>query len=151
MSHPFSHIRNYRQASSSLATSGQPSETDLHAIAGDGYEVVINLALHDDPRYSLNDEHGLVEGLGMIYVHIPVQFGAPTRADLETFLDAMTQHKSRKVWLHCAANYRATAFLGIYRLLREGWDYPQAFELLATVWEPDDVWSAFILECLGER
>ena len=51
-------IHNYRQASADLATSGQPREEQLGPIAAAGYDVIINLALHDDPRYSLRDEAG---------------------------------------------------------------------------------------------
>jgi hypothetical protein len=40
------------------------TEAQLRAAASEGYEVIINLALHDDPRYSLSDETGLIEGSG---------------------------------------------------------------------------------------
>jgi catechol 2,3-dioxygenase-like lactoylglutathione lyase family enzyme len=41
-------IYRYRQATDDLVTSGQPREDELAAIAGAGYQVVINLALHDE-------------------------------------------------------------------------------------------------------
>ncbi len=72
----------FRQAAPDLATSGQPQQDELAAISEAGYEVIINLALHDDPRYSLKDEASSVNELGMEYIHIPVQFGAPTESDL---------------------------------------------------------------------
>ena len=139
-----SEIYQYRQAMADLATSGQPSEEQLVAIATAGYDVVINLALHDDPRYSLKDEAAFVRQLGLEYVHIPVQFGAPTEADLVTFFEAMDAYKGRRVWIHCAANKRVTAFLGLFWRLREGCPEDRAFELMDDVWEPDSVWSAFI-------
>ena len=71
----------FRQATPNLATSGQPQEDELAAIADAGYEVIINLALHDDPRYSLKDEASSVRELGLKYVHIPVQFDAPSTND----------------------------------------------------------------------
>jgi len=49
-------ICGYRQADANRATSGQPTEAQLAAVADAGYEVVVNLALHDDPRCSLADE-----------------------------------------------------------------------------------------------
>jgi protein tyrosine phosphatase (PTP) superfamily phosphohydrolase (DUF442 family) len=137
-------IHQYRQAAPDLATSGQPSEAQVRQIAEAGYEVVINLALHDDPRYSLKDEAALVTALGLEYVHIPVQFGAPTESDLARFFDAMESHQGRRIWLHCAANMRVTAFLGLYRQIREGWTEDRAFELMDAVWKPNAVWSAFI-------
>ena len=139
-----SDIHNYRQAAPDLATSGQPREDQLAAIAAAGYNVVINLALHDDPRYSLIDEASSVRALGMEYVHIPVQFGAPTTHDLTQFFEVMDRSKGRRVWVHCAANMRVTAFLGLYWQLREGWPQERAFALMRNVWQPNDVWSSFI-------
>jgi len=141
-------IYNCRPVDARLTTSGQPSEEQLAALAGEGFEVVINLALHDIPQYSLRDEPGLVRSLGMAYVHIPVQFTDPTEADLLAFFAAMDLHQHRKVLIHCAANKRVTAFLGLHRVLRQGWPPAEAFALMRSVWEPDPVWSAFIAAML---
>src|SRR5437764_1238461 len=97
----FAAIFNYRGVDAYLATSGQPTEAQLASIASDGFEVVINLGLHDDRRYSLRDETATVQALGMTYVHIPVQFGAPTESDASAFFDEMDRHHDRKVWVHC--------------------------------------------------
>ena len=143
---PFSvhDVYNFRQAAPDLATSGQPTEEQLGAIAAAGYNVVVNLALHNDPRYSLRDEATSVRALGLDYVHIPVQFGAPTEGDLVAFFEAMDRNAGRRVWIHCAANMRVTAFVGLYRVLRRRWTEQDAFSLMDTVWKPDQVWSAFI-------
>ena len=137
-------IYNYRPVSPELATSGQPRESELAAIAAASYEVVVNLALHDDPRYSLADEAGTVRSLGMDYIHIPVQFASPTAADLATFFQAMDRCEGSKTWIHCAANMRVSVFLGLYCALRQGWDVERAFELMNDLWKPDEIWSAFI-------
>jgi protein tyrosine phosphatase (PTP) superfamily phosphohydrolase (DUF442 family) len=139
-------IYNCRELSPTLATSGQPKEDQLRAIAAAGYEVVINLALHDDPRYSLADEAEVVKTSGMKYVHIPVQFAKPERADLDAFFAAMDEHRGKKVWVHCAANMRVTAFLGLYWSIREGWETTRAFELMDSLWKPNKVWASFIAE-----
>ena len=65
-------IYKVRAIDESLCTSGQPTVAQLQEIASAGFQTVINLALHDDPRYSLPDEAGTVRSLGMGYVHIPV-------------------------------------------------------------------------------
>ena len=141
-------VRNFRALDEDLLTAGQPSENQLADAARQGCQVVINLALHDDPRYSLKDEAGTVRGLGMDYVHIPVQFTAPAEQDLLAFVAAMDAHRGEKILVHCAANYRVTAFVGLYRVIREGWTSESAFEPLRSVWEPDDVWRRFIAEML---
>jgi uncharacterized protein (TIGR01244 family) len=132
-----------------LMTAGQPTQDQLAAVAQAGFEVVINLALHDDPRYSLPDEAGLVRSLGLQYIHIPVQFGAPSDEDLQRFCDAMDAARGCKVFVHCAANKRVTAFLGLYRVLRLQWSEAQAFDAMRSIWEPDAVWSAFIARTLA--
>lgn len=141
-------IYQFRQAADGLATSGQPRDDELPAIAAAGYEVVVNLALHDDPRYSLVDEAGAVRALGLEYVHIPVRFDAPTERDLAAFFDAMDARRGKRIWLHCAANLRVSAFLGLYRRLRLGWPEERAFELMHDVWAPNPVWARFIRERL---
>jgi len=143
-------IYNYRAVDEAIGTSGQPTVAQLAGIAQAGYRTVINLALHDDPRYSLPDEAGTVRSLGMDYVHIPVQFATPTEADLKAFFAAMDAHGGEKVWVHCAANMRVSAFLGLYRVLRQGWPRDKAFELMRGLWEPNEVWSAFIAKALAE-
>jgi protein tyrosine phosphatase (PTP) superfamily phosphohydrolase (DUF442 family) len=87
----------------------------------------------------------------MTYVHVPVQFSAPTKNDLRLFFDALDLHKERRVLVHCAANYRVTAFLGLYRVVRLGWARDDAFGLMRSVWEPNDVWAQFIAAVLGEQ
>jgi len=137
-------IYQWRAVDPLLAACGQPTEDQLRAVAADGFKTVINLALHDDPRYSLPDEAGLARSLGLTYVHIPVQFSAPTESDLGRFFDAMDAHRHEKVLVHCAANKRVTVFLGLYRVLRLAWERELAFALMRDIWEPDAVWSAFI-------
>ena len=87
----------------------------------------------------------------MEYVHIPVKFDAPNRSDLKTFFDALEQHRGRRIWIHCAANIRVTAFLGLYRVLIEKWAVEPAFELMNSVWKPNKVWTAFISDTLRGR
>ena len=139
-----SDIINFREIDETLLTSGQPTEEELSAAARDGVEVVINLALHDDPRYSLADEPGTVRSLGMTYVHIPVRFDAPTEQDLFAFFDAFDAHKGKRILVHCAANKRVTAFVGLYRVIRQRWNDERAFAPMKTVWEPNENWAPFI-------
>ena len=137
-------IYNFLPVTHFLSTSGQPTEAQLSALAEEGYELIINLALHDDPRYSLKDETSFVKSLGIEYIHIPVQFDKPLKSDLISFFDAMESNKNKKIHVHCAANMRVTAFLGLYFLIREGKSKEEAFEPMWQIWKPDSVWSSFI-------
>ena len=143
-------IFNFLAIDDSLSTSGQPTEAQIAELAKGGYEVIINLALHDDPRYSLPDETSHVESLGMEYIHIPVQFDAPRKSDLVAFFEAMESNNGKKIHIHCAANMRVSAFLGLYFLIRERKTKEEAFEPMRSIWEPDAVWSSFIASMIRE-
>lgn len=142
-------IYNFRWCGPDLATAGQPLEEEIPAIAQAGFQVVINLALLD-ADYSLRDEPGLVRRLGMTFVHIPVAWEMPTQAKLLAFFDAMAQHDGQRIFLHCAANMRASVFLALYRILRLGWQQDTALAEVHDIWQPDFVWQSFLDQSLAE-
>jgi len=137
-------IYNFLPLTPFLSTSGQPTEKEIAALAEEGCEVFINLALHDDPRYSLKDEASYVKSLGLQYVHIPVQFDRPLKSDLVAFFHAMESNKGKKIHVHCAANKRVTVFLGLYFFIREGKSEEEAFDPMWEIWKPDVIWSSFM-------
>lgn len=143
-------IYNYRRLTDRLATAGQPTEAELAVIAQAGYEVVVNLALHD-AEYSLPDERKTVESSGMRYVHIPVEWARPLRSDLERFFGVMDEMSDKRVFVHCAANKRVSAFIALYRILRLGWPRDAAFAEMHAVWEPDAVWTRFLNDMLASE
>jgi protein tyrosine phosphatase (PTP) superfamily phosphohydrolase (DUF442 family) len=92
----------------------------------------------------LPDEAASVTRLGMGYTNIPVDFACPTEADFERFCAVMQQLRPVPVHVHCAANYRVSAFLYRYRREILGVSDAVARHDLDAIWQPDDVWSAFI-------
>jgi uncharacterized protein (TIGR01244 family) len=142
-------IYNFIQLSEEIATSGQPTAEQLKNIAQAGFEIVINLGL-TGTDYALADEEGWVRQLGMSYIHVPVLWEAPTRENLEAFFSVLEEHKSKRIFVHCAANMRVSVFMALYRILRLGWTCERAFEDVRKIWEPDGQWSAFIEDILGQ-
>jgi protein tyrosine phosphatase (PTP) superfamily phosphohydrolase (DUF442 family) len=141
-------IRNFRRLDDQVATAGMPTEEQLRAVAAAGVETVINLALPTSPG-ALPDEQAIVTSLGMDYVHIPVKFDAPAAGDFAAFCEAMETRRGQKLFVHCAANYRVSAFMALYRIRQLGWSSDAALAELREVWEPDEVWSRFITAQLG--
>jgi uncharacterized protein (TIGR01244 family) len=138
-------IYNFYQVNDKLACSGQPHEEQLASIAGEGYQTVINLGLHDG-KYALADEAASVKALGMNYRHIPVQFDNPQLDELDTFIAEMKQHTDEKICVHCAANYRASCFTGLYLLATGQLSVDGMNDFIANIWQPDAVWQQFIDE-----
>ncbi|HZI78662.1 MAG TPA: protein tyrosine phosphatase family protein [Vicinamibacterales bacterium] len=143
-------IKNFIEVSGQLGTAGQPSEAQLREVADAGFEVVVNLGLLD-PRYCLADEAGTVSGLGLAYHHIPVDFNAPQPADLQRFFDVMDAARDKKVFVHCAANYRVSSFVALYREARLGWSPQQGDAHMRRVWEPNETWTRFMAEARARQ
>jgi protein tyrosine phosphatase (PTP) superfamily phosphohydrolase (DUF442 family) len=77
-----SEIYSYRGIGDRLGTAGQPTEAQFQMIREAGFETVINLALPTSDN-ALPNEESVVTGHGMSYVHIPVNFQAPTSQDFQ--------------------------------------------------------------------
>lgn len=138
-----SDIYNFRSLGDKLATAGQPTEAQLRHVREAGFETVINLALPTSDN-ALPNEGSLVTSLGMSYVHIPVNFQAPTSQDFSAFCRVMNAFEGRPVFVHCAANMRVSAFVYLYRVLFKNIPAPQAECDLYAIWHPDAVWTRFI-------
>lgn len=136
-------IFNFLALSSSLATSGQPTEKQFALIARAGFSLVINLAPHDGEN-ALEDEESLVRELGMQYMHIPVDFKAPTEWQYLRFCHALKDAGDEPVWVHCAANMRVSAFVYRYRIEKLNMEEEKARQDLETIWSPFGVWKEFI-------
>ena len=138
-------IYNYWFYDDRLSSSGMPTAEQMKSVADAGVKVVINLALKTS-QGALENEDTVVESLGMKYIHIPVEWSEPTRQNLEDFFKAMDAHKDEKLFVHCQANYRASSFIMLYRVLRLGWRKEQAIPVMERMWNPEDfpVWQKFI-------
>jgi protein tyrosine phosphatase (PTP) superfamily phosphohydrolase (DUF442 family) len=142
-----SDIRNFVLVEGRIGTAGQPSEAQLAVVAAAGFDRVINLGLLD-PKYCLADEAACATGLGMAYQHIPVRFDAPALDDFTAFVAAMDATPTdARVFVHCAANYRVSAFVGLWAELRLGWTREKADQHGSRFWQPNPVWQAFIAAC----
>ena len=104
------------------------SAEDLAGLGAAGYDVVVNL-LPDDSTYAVEGEEAIVRGQGLRYVPIPIDFATPTHEQLEEFVEAMDANEGRRVHVHCAANYRVSAFYSLYAMRRGWWTAEEADEL----------------------
>ncbi|HSH74572.1 MAG TPA: protein tyrosine phosphatase family protein [Longimicrobiales bacterium] len=141
---PLETIRNFQVISERLASAGQIGYEQIPLLRQEGYEVVVNLATADAER---NAEEGfLVTQTGLTYVQIPVVWQAPTVEDVEMFFDVMDANRERKIFVHCIANMRASAFIYLYRTLVEGVPEAEARATMNAVWDPSSTaqWAELI-------
>ena len=144
---PIDSIQNYFALPLSIGTSGQPTNQQFKDIEAAGFDVVVNLAMPDSEN-ALANEGTLVSENGMTYIHIPVPWDAPNENHLAQFfgvMDAMVA-QNKKVWVHCAANYRASAFTYKYLTMNQGLSEPESTTPLLTKWLPymDEAWQGIM-------
>jgi len=137
-------IRDYRRLDDRIATAGQPTRLELAAVAEAGYQAVINLHTSSD----LPDEGEVVRALGLEYVHINVPWEHPERSHLERFFVAMEARQGQRLFVHCAANKRVSAFMALYRIHKQSWPVEKAMAFVDLPTFPP-VWQAFIEEMLA--
>jgi len=130
-----------------LASSAQPTREWLANVKRN-YDVLVNLA-PPQVQGSLADEGGIVASKGVVYVNIPVNFGAPTAEDFRMFSEVMKAAAGRSVFVHCQANFRGSSFVLLYRVIHEDADLSQTLAKLNGVWVPDPVWKKFIESTLA--
>lgn len=134
-------IRNYHVVDEHLGTGGTPGSGAMEALSADGYELIVDL--RED--FDTNEARDALAN-GMSYINVPVSWRSPGDDELEAFMLIMEANPEKKVLVHCAANYRASAMVYLYQVIGEGRDSEEAFEDVEAVWEPNETWREFIEE-----
>jgi protein tyrosine phosphatase (PTP) superfamily phosphohydrolase (DUF442 family) len=139
----FDTIRDLVLATDRIATAGQPTAEQFASIREAGYPIVVNLALPTSTG-ALPNERELADTAGIEYVHIPVDWQQPSAADVDAFFAVMDANRERRVFVHCALNNRASAFVYLYRRIRDRVSDREASEPMYRVWMPFDQWADLV-------
>lgn len=119
-------IKRFIQVSPQLYRGGQPDREGFEYLKELGIRTVVSFRNDDDER-------SIVESLGMNFVHIPVTFrpfgGDMPEAAVAKFLSVVDNPASGPVFVHCRRGAdRTGAFVGLYRMLRQGWALDKAYD-----------------------
>mgnify|MGYP005999892121 CR=1 FL=1 len=133
-------ILNYIKINELISTSGQPKIDEFEIIAQEGFEVVINLAMYNASN-AIENENKVVTDLNMSYFHIPVDFENPTLSDLKLFLNVLQSLGANKVWIHCAKNYRVSAFMYVYHKYILNTPFENIDLSIFDIWSPSTKWQ----------
>ena len=136
-------VFNYYQVPGLFETSGQPNNKQLISIANGGYEVVINLAPNTTIEGRVINEKDILKSNNITYIHIPVDFNNPLDEDFNKFVAALEENKHKKIWVHCTANMRVSAFVFKYRRDVLGLSQKNIEQDLKAIWIPNKTWSFF--------
>ena len=145
-----SDIKGYKAYSATFSSSGQPTEEQMGFLKEADFERVIYIAFSNS-RNAVAAEDAIIKELGMDYVHIPVIWNAPTKADFYTFAEVMNREPDKKTLLHCQVNFRASAFAFLFRVFYEDIPIIQAKADMNTIWQPNKTWTNFIFDILEDR
>ena len=140
-------IYKFLRLSDSVGTAGQPNASQFTAIKDAGYRIVVNLAVPDSPQAVAN-ERELVAAQGLEYVHIPGLWDNPQVEDALRFFATMQANTGKKIFVHCIANMRVSAFMYLYRVTYEKMSEEEATRDLHALWVPNEVWQKFINDVL---
>lgn len=132
-------IKNFKFVAENLASSGMLDLSDYQYIKSYGFKHVINLI----PGMQLKERRH-VESLGLSYEQIPVDWQNPTLKDFKQFVGYMKSYGDDKTYIHCQLNWRASAFVYLYRVTQLGVDKAQAKKDMLAIWEPENQWQTFI-------
>ncbi len=136
---------NFCRVNDKLTTSGFVPPRVLKTMSAQGYEVVVNL-LPDNHEHAVRGERQVIESQGLEYVYIPVDFKHPARSDYAEFSESLDRVLEKKIHMHCAANYRVSAFYALYEIHHGRWNKEQAMNFLSEIWPLSEhpVWAAFV-------
>ena len=137
-------IYNYYKVHNLYETSGQPSKQQLVLLAKQGYQAVINLAPSTIIEGRVLNEKEILKSKKVKYIHIPVDFNNPTQLDFKNFVSNIEKYKNEKIWVHCAANMRVSAFTYKYRRDILKLAHKDIISDLESIWIPNKVWSSFL-------
>lgn len=127
-----------------LSCGSQPTADRLKELAETGTEAVVNLSL-TGTEYELPNEELIVAKHGMQYHHLPVDFKLPQPSQLNEFSALLQAFKTKKVFVHCAANKRASVFIALHGQRYWRWSQSQADEFIHQIWAPSPIWQNLII------
>ncbi|MDQ7048419.1 MAG: protein tyrosine phosphatase family protein [Enterobacterales bacterium] len=132
-------ITNFHFVSKDMASSGLIALDDYSLIKQYGFKHVINLIPGDQ-----TEERNRVQSLGLSYQQIEVDWHEPSLEDFENFVSLMKSYGKDKIYVHCEANYRASTFLYLYRIIELKVPESIAEKDLLKIWTPSTSWADYI-------
>ena len=95
-----------------ITAAGQPDVAALKVFADSGYVAIVDMRGPDEDR-GMDDEKGVVEGLGLEYIAFPITSEDELSFDRARELDELIKSYDGPVLVHCASSNRVGAMLAL--------------------------------------
>jgi protein tyrosine phosphatase (PTP) superfamily phosphohydrolase (DUF442 family) len=141
-------IRSFQLIDSNNASSGYVNDRQFKYLKEYGFTHVISLLPGNQSR-----EDSIVTSLGMTFTQIDVNWKEPTIVNVQNYFSDMKKYSGQKVFLHCMANMRASAFMFLYRTTQLKINIAEAKKALYEIWDPKEnpKWDLLIKKSLEEN
>lgn len=119
-------IHNFHQVSDGIFRGARPSKEGLRALRQQGFKTVLSFRWRKAP---LAVERAHVLELGMNFISIPLNYWSlPKKQQIDEFLSIVDDESNYPIFVHCFHGADRTGLLlGIYRVLRCGWSFQDAY------------------------
>lgn len=132
---------------SRVCSGGQPSEADLAQLHASGIRTIVNLRRPGEQGQPLDPaaEAEVAKGLGLAYVHIPVDPKNLDPSHVDAVANAIAA-SSGPVYVHCAAGGRAVTHALLAEAKAAGHSAEQVLAKAASIGAPitDEGFKAFV-------
>ncbi len=119
-------IPNFAVVAPGIYRGGAPTAEGLKALHAMGVRMVVDLRIEKKGQEA---EAGQCRSLGLERIRIRMGREAPTQKQLEEFLATVDRAPAKPVFIHCQHGAdRTGAMVGIYRVVRQGWDFARVRE-----------------------
>ncbi len=119
--------RNFLWIGKDFCTGGQPSLEDLSKLRAQGVRTLLSLRRPEETDL-FQQEKETARSLGLNFFNIPVDSSNLQTAQVDEFLEVVSEESNHPVFIHCASASRVGGFWIIYRVLHDGWSIEKAEE-----------------------
>lgn len=120
-------IHNFRHVAGGIYRGARPSPEGLMALKQNNFKTVLSFRWRKGP---IGAERRIATELGLTYINIPLNYWSlPNQGEIDRFLMLMDDESHHPIFVHCFHGADRTGLLiAIYRLVRCGWTFQQAYQ-----------------------
>ncbi len=118
-------LPNFAAVAPGIFRGAAPTEAGLRRLKAMGVRTIIDLRIEQRGQKA---EAETARRLGMERLRLRMGREAPTAKQVSLFLNTLADPAKRPVFIHCQHGAdRTGAMIGIYRITRQGWNFPRAW------------------------